>query len=107
MKPSFVILLGAVWCGLTAFAASAADLSPALQAITFHGQRFLIRSVDPRKEDLRLFWKDDQGNLLHDFAGLEKAVAAKGEKLLFATNAGMFEPDFKPVGLLMQNGRCV
>jgi len=77
---------------------------PALQSVTFRGQAYFVRAVDPKKEDLRLFWKDDQGNLLHDFTGLEKAVNAQGERLLFAANAGMFEPDGKPVGLLVQNG---
>lgn len=101
------VLLTVVWCGLTALPVRADDPSPALQAVTFRGQGFLVRSVDPRKEDLRLFWKDDQGNLLHDFAGLEKYAAAMGEKLLFAANAGMFEPDFKPVGLLVQDGNEV
>jgi uncharacterized protein YigE (DUF2233 family) len=98
------LLLGAVWCGLTALAARADNPSPGLQSVTFSGQGFLIRTVDPKKEDLRLFWKDDDGNPLQDFVGLEKAVNAKGEKLIFAANAGMFEPDSKPVGLLVQNG---
>jgi uncharacterized protein YigE (DUF2233 family) len=84
--------------------ATAASQEFALQSVVFDGQSFLTRAVDPKTEDLRLFWKDDQGNLLHDFNGLEKAVAAQGEKLLFAANAGMFEPDFRPVGLLAQDG---
>ena len=75
-----------------------------MESVTFHGQTFLVRTVDPQKEDLRLFWKDDDGKLLQDFVGLEKAVSAKGEKLLFAANAGMFEPDSRPVGLLVQDG---
>jgi uncharacterized protein YigE (DUF2233 family) len=77
-----------VWCGLTALAARADDPSPAL----------------PHQDDLRLFWKDDQGALLHDFTSLEKFVASKGERLLFAANAGMFDPDSRPVGLLVQDG---
>lgn len=89
---------------LVGFSASAAPVSPALPSITFRGQGYFVRTVDPKKEDLRLFWKDDQGNPLHDFVGLEKAVAAQGEKLLFAANAGMYEPDLRPVGLLMQDG---
>ncbi|MCE0522814.1 MAG: phosphodiester glycosidase family protein [Methylacidiphilales bacterium] len=98
-------LLGMAWCGLTALAARADDAEPpGLKAVQYWGQHYLVRFVDPRKEDLRLYWKDDQGNLLRDFAGLEKAVKAKGERLLFAANAGMFEPDSKPVGLLVQNG---
>jgi len=96
--------LGAICCGLTALAARAADPLPALQSVAFRGQDFLARSVDPHKEDLRLFWNDDQGKPLHDFTALGKFAASKGERLLFAANAGMFEPDFKPVGLLVQDG---
>ncbi len=42
--------------------------------------------------------------LLRDFAGLERDVKAQDGHLAFAANAGMFEPDSKPVGLLVQNG---
>jgi len=89
---------------LTGLSSRAAPAPPALESVSFRSENFYVRTVDPKKEDLRLFWKDDQGNLLHDFAGLEKAVNAQGEKLLFAANAGMYEPDLRPVGLLMQNG---
>jgi uncharacterized protein YigE (DUF2233 family) len=98
-------LPGLVWLGMVALAA--ADPAPELPSVTYHGQVYLVRAVDPKKEDLRLFWKDDQGHLMKDFAGLEKAVADKGEKLLFAANAGMYEADFSPVGLLVQNGHEV
>ena len=100
--------LVALWLAFGSSALAGTDVvpspPPALQTITYHAQQYLIRTVDAKTEDLQLFWKDDQGNLLHDFAGLEKFVAAKGEKLVFAANAGMFEPDLKPVGLLVQNG---
>jgi len=72
--------------------------------IVFRDQGYLTHTVDPQKEDLRLFYSDDQGNRLRDFAGLEKYVNSKGEKLLFAANAGMFEPNSKPVGLLLLDG---
>ena len=75
-----------------------------LEAVTFRGQEFLVKTVDPKKEDLRLFLKDDQGHLLRNFVSLDKYVSAKGERLIFAANAGMFEPDWKPVGLLVQDG---
>jgi len=104
MKLLSALILGIIVCGLSSLATAADNPSPALQLTTFRGQGFLVRTVDPKKEDLRLFWKDDDGNLLHDFVGLEKAVNAKGEKLVFAANAGMFEPDSRPVGLLVQDG---
>jgi len=91
------------WLSLASFAA-ADNPSPTLQSITFRGQAFLVRTVDPKKEDLRLFLKDDTGAFLHDFASLDKFVASKGERLVFAANAGMFEPNSMPVGLLMQEG---
>jgi uncharacterized protein YigE (DUF2233 family) len=82
----------------------ATEAVPALQSVTFRGQSFLVRPVDPRKADLRLFLKDDSGALLHDFVSLQKHTTSQGERLLFAANAGMFEPDFRPVGLLVQAG---
>ncbi len=95
------------WSGLGVGAAYADDPSSALQSVSFRGQGFLVRTVDPKTEDLQLFWSDDQGHLLHDFAGLDKYVAGKGERLVFAANAGMFEPDSKPVGLLVQDEKEV
>jgi len=93
--------------GLCALAARADDPSPALESVAFRGQSFFVRSVDPRKEDLRLFWKYSPGILVHDFVGLETLVNTQGENLLFAANAGMFEPNCRPVGLLVQDGNEV
>jgi uncharacterized protein YigE (DUF2233 family) len=93
-----------LYCGLSAWADPSDDLSHSLQSTMFRGQGFLIKTVDPHQDDLRLFLNDDQGHLLRNFASLEKFVASKGEHLVFAANAGMFEPDSKPVGLLVQDG---
>jgi uncharacterized protein YigE (DUF2233 family) len=97
--------LAIAWFSFGSLAAAADNPAAAQQTISFRGQSFLVRTIDPQKEDLRLFWKDDQGQLLHDFTALEKLVASKGERLLFAANAGMFEADSKPVGLLVQEGK--
>jgi len=100
-----LLLLGAGWFGLTAASVRADDPVPSgLQAVSFRGQGFLVRTVDPQKDDLRLFLNDDQGNLLRDFVALDQYVRAKGERLIFAANAGMFEPNSKPVGLFVQDG---
>jgi uncharacterized protein YigE (DUF2233 family) len=105
---SIAFFLAAMCCwGFNGFV-SAEDTPPTeLQSVSFRGQEFLVRSVDLKKESLQLFWNDDQNELLRDFAGLEKYVASKGERLVFAANAGMFEPNCKPVGLLVQNCREV
>ena len=97
------LLLGAGWLGITSSCFSQGVAGKA-QTVTFEGQTYVIHQIDPRKDDLRLFWKDDKGSLLHDFQGVEKQLEAKGEKLVFAANAGMFEPNSNPVGLLVQDG---
>lgn len=97
------LLLGAGWLGFTASGFGQASSSK-LPTVSYEGQSYVVHSVDPKKEDLRLFWKDDKGNLLQDFEGVKKELAAKGEQLVFGANAGMFEPDSKPVGLLVQDG---
>jgi uncharacterized protein YigE (DUF2233 family) len=85
-----------------------ADGAPSgLHAMTFRGVGYTVHEVDPKKDDLRMFLKDDKGIYLHDFAALEKYAAGKGEKLLFAANAGMFQPDFSPVGLLVLDGNQI
>ena len=91
---------------MTVIASSArADNAPAsLPSITFRGISYSTREVDPKKDDLQMFLKFDKGIYIHDFTGLETYLAGKGEKLLFAANAGMFQPDFSPCGLLVENG---
>ncbi|MCE0482950.1 MAG: phosphodiester glycosidase family protein [Methylacidiphilales bacterium] len=100
------LYVGAAWFGLAASGTPAVNepVPAGLNAVTFRGQGFLTRTVDPRMEDLRLFWNDDQGRRLNDFPALDKLVTAQGGKLVFAANAGMYEVDTRPVGLLVQNG---
>lgn len=77
---------------------------PGLQAVSFRHQAFLVRIVDPARDDLRLFLNDGDGKPYGSFDAVARALAARGERLVFAANAGMFEADFRPVGLLVQDG---
>ena len=79
----------------------------AAKTISFRGHSFLIRVVNPRAEDLRLYWKDESNHVLGNFTSLETMLKARHEKLLFAANAGMYQPDFSPVGLLVLDGEEV
>ena len=54
-------------------------------------------------EDLRLFLNGPQG-AFGGFGALETHLANSGLKLVFAMNAGMFQPDLTPVGLYVENG---
>lgn len=67
--------------------------------------RYTVLRVDTRSEDLRLFLRDDQGRPLLQLKRLEAWLKSRGQSLRFAMNAGMYEPDYAPVGLLVIDGR--
>ena len=67
----------------------------------------VMRGDDPRFGDLRI---GDYVELSGDwtrigtFDSLNSLVSGSGRHLLFATNAGIFDPTFTPCGLLVQDG---
>lgn len=58
----------------------------------------------PKGADIRTFFTDPDGEPFGTFTSLSEALAARGEKLAFAMNAGMYHPDYKPVGLYVESG---
>ncbi len=69
----------------------------------FDGASFTVCAFDPRRDDLRLFWKGVDGKPYGSLAALADALKSKGERLAFAMNAGMFAEDQSPVGLYVEN----
>ncbi len=70
----------------------------------YEGNTYAVCRFDNREIDLRLFWQDAEGNTFQSYRKLRANLDKKGEKLAFAMNAGMYHPDFKPVGLFIENG---
>jgi uncharacterized protein YigE (DUF2233 family) len=66
---------------------------------------FTTCRVDLNSERLSLFWRDDAGKPYRQFSALRAALESHGKQLLFAVNAGMYLPDFSPVGLFVADGR--
>lgn len=58
----------------------------------------------PRSADIRTFFADPDGEPFGTFTSLSEALAARGERLVFAMNGGMYHPDYKPVGLYVEGG---
>ncbi len=69
--------------------------------------RFTAIRVDVRTQRLELFLRDDAGHTFNRFDRLKSWLASRNQQLRFAMNAGMFQPDLSPVGLLVQNGQEV
>jgi uncharacterized protein YigE (DUF2233 family) len=66
---------------------------------------YTICEVDLHKRDVRLFWKRPDGTPYGYLSALPRSLDANSGKLLFAINAGMFDPALKPVGLYIEQGR--
>jgi uncharacterized protein YigE (DUF2233 family) len=73
-------------------------------AVTTSG-RFTTVRVDVRTNRLELFLQDETGRTFNRFDHLAAWLAGRNEQLSFAMNAGMYNPDFSPVGLMVQDGR--
>ncbi|WP_396996979.1 MULTISPECIES: phosphodiester glycosidase family protein [Ochrobactrum] len=70
----------------------------------FQDTKFIICTVKA-KENLRLFWKGAEGEPYRNFSKIADAVAAQGKTLSFAFNAGMYQTDFSPMGLYVEDGQ--
>jgi uncharacterized protein YigE (DUF2233 family) len=68
-------------------------------------KRFTVVSVDTSHQSLQLFLNDDKGKPFKRFDRLASWLQARNKRLLFAMNAGMYQKDFTPVGLLVLNGK--
>jgi len=73
--------------------------------IEFRGTRSTVCHVGMRTDRPRLFLYDDAGAPFNSFQKLSDSLAKRGEKLLFAMNAGMFRTDYSAVGLLVLQGK--
>ncbi|KAF0121435.1 MAG: hypothetical protein FD148_3254 [Methylocystaceae bacterium] len=100
--------------GMSAVAAALAFLSPPARAgaspcadIEEGGAAYTVCDFDARKRDIRLFLRDEKGEIYGSFARLADGLANKGETLVFAMNAGMYAEDRTPVGLYVENGRTL
>ena len=79
--------------------------APACAARNYEGASYTVCSFDARRDDMRLYWADPQGKPYGGFAPLAQALAARGRKLRFAMNGGMYGADLTPVGLYVEDGK--
>lgn len=69
--------------------------------------RFTVTTIDTGTQQLELFLNDDAGRPFNSFSRLNAWLQARGKRLDFGVNAGMYHADFAPVGLLVQDGKQV
>ena len=64
---------------------------------------FVSYIADIKKQEIRLYWKDEMGENFSSIQRLKSSLEKKHQKLLFAMNAGMYKPDHSPPGLYVEN----
>lgn len=67
--------------------------------------QFVTYQVDAKMLQVKLYWKDDQGDILGSLGNLKKYVEHKKANLLFAMNGGMYKEDQSPLGLFISDGK--
>ncbi|PQA88854.1 hypothetical protein CW354_10285 [Marinicaulis flavus] len=65
---------------------------------------YIVCRFGPQAGGVRLFLNDAESEPYGHFNFVRDALAAKGERLVFAMNAGMYHADRRPVGLYVEEG---
>lgn len=76
----------------------------ACDAVQHDGMAYTVCQYDPAKTRIELFNLKDDGQPFADFRNLADELESEGKRLIFATNAGMFDESLRPVGLYIEDG---
>lgn len=91
----------------TAFALAddrtAAPVKPCM-ARTHDGTDYVVCRFDPAQNEIRLLLNNGDGDPYRHFNFVNDELAQKGQRLVFAMNAGMYHEDRSPVGFYLENG---
>jgi uncharacterized protein YigE (DUF2233 family) len=70
--------------------------------IEYHGTRYLTFVAQP--DQVEIYWRDADGQRIGQFSRLQEYLAGQGRVVRFMMNAGIFEQDGTPSGLLISDG---
>jgi uncharacterized protein YigE (DUF2233 family) len=68
---------------------------------------FVSYTVNPKKQDLKLYWKDDKNANFGSIQNLNQWLDKNHRTLVFAMNGGMYKPDGSPQGLFIENKKTL
>lgn len=102
MRPAAFVALFATASAFFGFACAAGTQGPDVSSVSAaRSVAFNVADVNA----LRLFLRDKDGKPYGSLEAVRSVVASSGHKVLFAMNAGMYEADRTPTGLLVQDGK--
>ncbi len=56
---------------------------------------------------IRMYWKDDSGNILGSLGNVKKYIQQQGSELLYACNGGMYMQNRAPLGYYIEKGKTL
>lgn len=66
-------------------------------------KEYVLYVVDPYVNQVSMHWKTEKGEAIRTLGRLKEELEIKQQKLLFAMNGGMFEQDYAPKGLYIED----
>ena len=90
------------------FLVAASAFAGTVSKVTVAGVTYVVYRCRP--DEVKLFWKDNEGRGYEQFEKLQQALAGRGERLVFAMNAGIYRlasREYAPCGLHIENGRTM
>lgn len=70
-------------------------------------EQFVTYIADPKKDNIGLYWKNDNGEFMHSLSSLKNYAESKGQTLIFAMNAGMYMKNHAPQGLFIDQQKII
>ena len=77
------------------------------QRVKHRGIEYDVFKINPPFNHLNIHWRDRKKDPYLDFHALKIALGKRKRRLIFACNAGIFAPRFKPLGLHVENYRTI
>lgn len=99
----FFGLLPILFSGLLMISAAP---SSGAELIDYRFHDFVISTckINLRLDTVRMFWKDDDKRVLGRFSRLQAWLRTQGDDVVCATNAGIYDEDYRPRGLYIEKG---
>lgn len=69
--------------------------------------KFIDYRIDLKKQNLKFYWKNNRNEPFRSLKNLKDWLDSSGQKLVFATNGGMYKTDNSPLGLFIQDSKVV
>jgi uncharacterized protein YigE (DUF2233 family) len=102
LLPGFLVL-AALATGAWNPMARALDSRP----LRADGVDYRVVTLDLAHERLELHWRDADAEAFASIDGLREWGEARGRSLLFATNAGIYDQQSRPLGLYIEGGKTL